>query len=74
MSKTFINLNIEESGPVAVLISDIEGNKIFQQNLAGTAKVSQRLELSTAGFKPGIYCITLHTNSFIQSKKLVVVR
>lgn len=61
-----IYIDLENTNPTHVLISNVQGQKIFE------TQVTEKAEINTATWPNGIYFVTLNQNGTIATRKIIV--
>ena len=65
-ARDFINIQTDQTG-IDVKIINITGKVVFHQNLESNL---ERIDVS--GFSPGVYLLTIETNGFLNTKKIIL--
>jgi hypothetical protein len=66
-----IALNVKKHMPVFVLLLDITGREVLQQELNATTGNNQFNLVLPAALSPGFYLLTIKSDAGVQTRKLV---
>ena len=71
---TTINYSIPEAGNVEMKVYDILGNEVVTLVSEEKSPGNYTTEFDATSFASGIYIYTLRTNSFVQTKKMILMK
>jgi hypothetical protein len=71
---TILSYNLTQPSQVEIIVSDLTGKIVFQENIENTSVGANTFELNTKNFAAGTYSYTFIVNGESLTRKMMVVR
>ncbi len=71
-NETSVSYNLVNDGPVEIVVFDIAGRKIIQENLGNKPAGQHEHIISAEDLEAGVYYYSLHSGNFRETKQMIV--